>query len=119
MNPGETLSCVTTDDKNLPGIFWRSADERAVIAVIHGLGEHSRRYAALAAKANTLGFSVLAADLRGHGLAAGLCCYVDHFDDLFLMRARLSQPHGRAPKANPCSCSGTVWVGQLHYGFLS
>ena len=118
MNPGETLSCVTTDDKNLPGIFWRSAEERAVIAVIHGLGEHSRRYAALAAKANTLGFSVLAADLRGHGLAAGLRCYVDHFDDYVLdARAIVATARARA-EGKPLFLLGHSMGGAIALRFL-
>lgn len=40
---------------------------RAIIQVAHGLGEHAARYAGLAAALNTAGFSVYAADGRGHG----------------------------------------------------
>lgn len=43
---------------------------RAAILAIHGLAEHSARYAGLAAALTDSGFAVFAADLRGHGRTA-------------------------------------------------
>jgi alpha-beta hydrolase superfamily lysophospholipase len=40
---------------------------RAVVQIVHGLGEHAGRYARLAAALNNAGYAVYAADLRGHG----------------------------------------------------
>lgn len=50
---------------------WPTAQPRARMLVVHGLGEHSGRYAALACDLNTLGISVRAFDHRGHGRSQG------------------------------------------------
>lgn len=44
---------------------------RAVVLIVHGLGEHAGRYAALAAQLNAWGFAVRAHDQRGHGASDG------------------------------------------------
>ena len=46
---------------------WPVAEPKAVIQIAHGLGEHARRYDAMAATLNKSGFSVYADDHRGHG----------------------------------------------------
>ena len=46
---------------------WPVAKPKAVIQIAHGLGEHARRYDAMAATLNKAGFSVYADDHRGHG----------------------------------------------------
>jgi len=55
----------------LPGRVWPSEKPRAVIAIVHGLGEHSGRYAALASDLVNARFTVVALDLPGHGHAVG------------------------------------------------
>lgn len=40
---------------------------RGIIQIIHGMAEHAGRYADFAGYMNSLGFSVYACDLRGHG----------------------------------------------------
>jgi alpha-beta hydrolase superfamily lysophospholipase len=44
---------------------------RAVILIVHGLGEHAWRYDALAQRLNGWGFAVKAYDQRGHGESGG------------------------------------------------
>ena len=44
---------------------------RATVLIVHGLGEHSGRYAALARQLNDWGFAVRAYDQFGHGLSGG------------------------------------------------
>ena len=44
---------------------------RAVVALVHGLGEHSGRYERLAARFTGAGIAVSAIDLRGHGKSPG------------------------------------------------
>jgi alpha-beta hydrolase superfamily lysophospholipase len=44
-----------------------AAPPRAIVQIVHGLTEHSARYARLAAALNDAGYGVYAADLRGHG----------------------------------------------------
>lgn len=60
-------------DRNtaLPGRVWCAERPRALIAITHGLGEHSGRYAALASDLVDARYSVVVLDLPGHGEATG------------------------------------------------
>jgi alpha-beta hydrolase superfamily lysophospholipase len=51
-----------------------------VVQVLHGLGEHSRRYQRFAAACCRRGFAVIAHDHRGHGLHCG-ATNLGHFAD--------------------------------------
>ena len=63
-------------------VRWRPAAEpRALVAVIHGFGEHSGRYEHVFAALGARGYSCLAVDLRGFGRSEGRRAYIDHFDD--------------------------------------
>ena len=55
----------------LPGRVWPADAPRALVAVVHGLGEHCGRYAALASDLVQARFTVAALDLPGHGEAQG------------------------------------------------
>ncbi|HEV3135405.1 MAG TPA: alpha/beta hydrolase, partial [Acidimicrobiia bacterium] len=52
---------------------------RAVVQISHGLGEHSGRYARLAAALGAAGFDVYAHDHRGHGRSARSASEFGHF----------------------------------------
>ncbi len=73
---------------------------RAVVLIVHGLGEHAGRYVALAQRLNDWGFCVRAYDQRGHGesngargvLAADNILLQDLGEVLRETRAQLSQP---------------------------
>lgn len=67
---------------------------RGVVALVHGMGEHSGRYQTLAEKLNDAGLGLVAADLRGHGRAAGESCYVRRFDE-YVCDARGILMHAR------------------------
>lgn len=53
---------------------------KGVICLVHGLGEHSGRYAHLAAFLNQHKFALCAFDLRGHGKSTGQRGYCPHFE---------------------------------------
>lgn len=55
---------------------------KAVIALVHGLGEHSGRYRDLAGFLNGEGISVTGMDLRGHGLSEGIRGHAPSYDIL-------------------------------------
>ncbi len=62
--------------------WWRPATPpRAVVVVVHGLKDHSSRYAAFARGLVGKGFAVHAFDLRGHGRSGGRPVRVDTFAD--------------------------------------
>ena len=54
---------------------------RAVICLVHGLGEHSSRYAHVADFLTANGFAVLSMDNRGHGLSGGERGHINSFED--------------------------------------
>lgn len=62
------------DDNCLQGYAWAPPDGtpvRAALVVVHGLGDHARRYTALAQALNAQGVAVLAQDQRGHAGSGG------------------------------------------------
>ena len=51
---------------------WEPEEEPVgVVCLVHGLGEHSGRYAHLAAFLNRAGYALMSFDLRGHGKSGG------------------------------------------------
>jgi alpha-beta hydrolase superfamily lysophospholipase len=66
-------------------LFHRSwapdGNVRAVLLIVHGLFEHSSRYAGLADYCVSQGFAVCSYDQRGHGKSGGLRGYVNKFSD--------------------------------------
>ena len=67
------LELRTADGLALAGQAWplASAAARGSVLVVHGLGEHVGRHAALAARLNAFGWQVAGYDLRGHGGSQG------------------------------------------------
>lgn len=80
---------VTRDGLSLPGQCWEPAVVRAVLALVHGLGEHSGRYGTFAGRVGERGFAVCAFDQRGFGRAPGgrglLNSYGGLLDDIGLL----------------------------------
>lgn len=50
---------------------WEADRPRAVVALVHGLAEHSGRYEHVAARLSAEGYTVVAVDLTGHGRSPG------------------------------------------------
>ncbi|HVY61070.1 MAG TPA: lysophospholipase [Planctomycetota bacterium] len=73
-------------------------EQAAALVVVHGLKDHSSRYADLAKALVARGFAVHAFDLRGHGRSGGDRVWVDDFSqylddlDVFLARVRAAEP---------------------------
>ncbi len=62
----------TKDGLRLYAQGWQPETEpTATVCLVHGLGEHSGRYAHLAAFLNQTGYALLTFDLRGHGKSEG------------------------------------------------
>lgn len=84
------------------GIYYRQwesqAAPKAIIMLVHGLGEHCQRYEAIAAHLTAASYSVFSMDLPNHGKSDGPYGHIDSFK-LFLdavtdlyKRARASHP---------------------------
>jgi len=67
--PNHSFELPSTSDGQTPVVHrWNAeAPERGAIILAHGMGEHSLRYASLAAALTAAGFVVYANDHRGHG----------------------------------------------------
>lgn len=60
---------------------WPVQEPKAVVLLVHGLGEHSGRYAHVGAYLNARGYSLYGFDLRGHGKSSGRRADVRDFDE--------------------------------------
>lgn len=61
----------TPDGISIYAKNWPCPNPKAVIALVHGLGEHCNRYEHVAQYFNQRDFAVLAYDRRGHGRSGG------------------------------------------------
>jgi alpha-beta hydrolase superfamily lysophospholipase len=84
-----------------------SGATRAVVQISHGMGEHSGRYARLAAALGAAGFDVYAHDHRGHGQSVRDASELGHFgpdgwnalvDDLVTVGEAMDARSGGAPR---------------------
>jgi len=66
-----TIYLTTSDNINLRSLIWDHVDPRAVIVIVHGIGEHCGRYNHVAEYFNQQGYAVMAYDHRGHGESGG------------------------------------------------
>ena len=78
--------------------FWKPQNPKAVLLIVHGLKDHSSRYASLGEQLVSHGYAVYALDLRGHGKSEGERAFVGSFDDylrdldLFYDKVRRAEP---------------------------
>jgi alpha-beta hydrolase superfamily lysophospholipase len=89
----------TEDGLRLYAQGWQPETEpKGVVCLVHGLGEHSGRYAHLAAFLNQAGYALLAFDLRGHGQSEGQHGHTPSYDALLDDIAHLlDEAAGRYP----------------------
>lgn len=86
-------------------LFWRSSapdgEATAMVAVVHGYGDHSGRYTRTMDDLAARGFSTLAVDYRGHGKADGRradCLkWSDYLDDMAVFWGRVREAAGGLP----------------------
>jgi acylglycerol lipase len=72
----------SSDGLTLYGQYWNVTDPKAVICLVHGMGEHSGRYAHVAEFFNKNGYSVIIYDQRGHGRSGGKRGHTPSYDQL-------------------------------------
>ena len=53
------------------GQYWKAKETKAVVVLVHGMGEHSTRYVHVAKKLTSHNYSVVAFDHFGHGKTEG------------------------------------------------
>lgn len=71
------------DGLTLFGRIWQAqGTPKGVVNLVHGLGEHSGRYAHVAEAMTEAGFHFIGFDLRGHGLSEGKRGHTPDFDHI-------------------------------------
>ena len=93
---------VTPDHLTIYHQAWRpDNDPKAVVMLLHGLAEHSGRYAHVAQTFSDAGYAVHALDHRGHGRSSGKRTYVKNFGqsqaDILQFRRLVEQQHPGRP----------------------
>jgi alpha-beta hydrolase superfamily lysophospholipase len=79
---------------------WLPAQARGAIALVHGLGEHSARYAHVAQVFNENDLAVVALDLPGHGRSEGIrghATFSSISDEIDILLAETRQRCGDQP----------------------
>lgn len=80
---------------------WQPAAPKAVVVLVHGLGEHGGRYAHVAEALMAAGCAVYALDHRGHGKSGGPRALIDRFahavDDIDYLVELARREHPRKP----------------------
>ncbi len=66
-----SFQITSSDGKQLFSREWPVENPKAVLALVHGLGEHISRYEHVAAFFNSHGIAVIGFDHRGHGKTVG------------------------------------------------
>ncbi len=93
------MAYITKNGLKLHKNEWLVDGAKALILLVHGLGEHSGRYEyhQLAKDFNKAGYSVTSFDHRGGGRSEGLVAHIDRFtqltDDLAIV-ANAEKPNG-------------------------
>lgn len=68
----EQINLTALDGKKLYALLWGNPDQaKAIVVLLHGLGEHIQRYKHVAAQFNEHGIALLGFDQRGHGQTEG------------------------------------------------
>ena len=86
---------------------------KAVVCLVHGLGEHSGRYAHVAAALNDAGYALLGFDLRGHGKSGGPRGHTPTYDTLMDDIGRLLAEAGQRYPGQPQFLYGHSLGGNL------
>lgn len=71
----------TQDGLNIYYRLWSVENPKAIIIIVHGVGEHSARHNDAAIFFNNAGLNVYSADLRGHGKSNGQKGHINSFEE--------------------------------------
>jgi alpha-beta hydrolase superfamily lysophospholipase len=92
----------TTDGEDLFTRSWTIDDPRYEVLIVHGLGEHSGRWAGPAEYLNEHGANVYSYDLRGHGRSGGTRVDIEDFSHFYNDISEMA--------ANTAASTGRPWV---------
>ena len=112
----------TFSDNKKNTIYYQSwlpkSDIKALIVVVHGLGEHSGRYTNLVNHLIPLGYGVYSWDHIGHGRSDGMRKYIDRFPDFTNVVSQYVQQIKAAHPALPLFILGHSMGGLITANYL-
>ncbi|MEZ5173204.1 MAG: alpha/beta hydrolase [Bacteroidia bacterium] len=88
----------------------RSIEPLAIIALVHGMGEHSGRYRRLAEFFTSHGFAIITYDQPGHGHTEGNRGHINHYNQLLDGVDELLERATLRFRINPFSYTDTAWA---------
>jgi alpha-beta hydrolase superfamily lysophospholipase len=94
------VSWKAKDGLNIFAEGWEPAvaQPKAVVCLVHGVGEHASRYAHVAEAFGAEGYAFFAADLRGHGRSGGARGHISSIEDFMQdIDTLLEQARARYP----------------------
>lgn len=95
------MEWVTSDGTRMHACEWlpdTTRESRAVIGLVHGMGEHMGRYSHVAEMLNAAGYAVLGFDQRGHGRTVGKRGHVSAYEGLLEgVDMMLAEAHRKYP----------------------
>ena len=124
MDP-DKFSCRSADGRQLAGYRWAAQDGQrgaGVVLLVHGMGEHIRRYDHVADALTSQGFVVYGHDHRGHGASLAAADEPGHLglngwralvDDLNLVVAQARSDHPGLPVAMVAHSMGSFAAQQF------
>jgi alpha-beta hydrolase superfamily lysophospholipase len=115
-----TFNFTSKDGLNLFGRLWTSPSPspKGKVYLIHGLGEHTGRYADLAETFNQQGYHLAGFDLRGHGLSKGKRGHTPSYDHLLDdIQLFIKETQNRLPDNLPGFIYGHSLGGNLVLNF--
>jgi alpha-beta hydrolase superfamily lysophospholipase len=125
MTSPDTFSYRATDGRQLTGYHWAPQDGTPAagsVVIVHGMGEHLRRYDHVAGALTSAGFAVYGHDHRGHGASLtatdepghlGLNGWSALVDDLNLVVDRAKSDHPGWPVAMVAHSMGSFATQQF------
>lgn len=95
-----------------------SADPKAIICLVHGLGEHSQRYVHLASAFNEAGYALFTFDHRGHGRSQGPRGHIPTYEAFMEDIAQLLVETGQRWPHRPLFLYGHSMGGNLVLNYV-
>jgi acylglycerol lipase len=103
---------------NVFGQSWLVENPKAVVGIIHGMGEHSGRYNYVVDALNNAGISVVAYDQFGHGRTEGKRGHVSNYDMLLGCVGELTSKMVELVPAKPTFLMGHSMGGNVLINYL-
>ena len=100
------------------GQSWLVENPKAVVGIIHGMGEHSGRYNYMVDALNAAGISVVSYDQMGHGKTEGKRGHVANYDILLGSVGELSSKMMELVPAKPTFLLGHSMGGNVLINYL-